>query len=774
MISRLPRADIRHCWSTDPMDRPFVPDSQLSGRGDKFRGGLIVASNREPCSHRKTGRGLKLEVPAGGLVSALDTVLRVTGGTWVAWGSGSGDREGADAAGRLWVPPASPAYTLKRVWLSPMAVKNYYQGFCNLVLWPLFHGEADRIVCETPFWDEYERTNRTFAEAILDEGGEDSTIWIHDYHLCLVPRMLRTTGPELTIAHFWHVPWPGRELFANAPHGAEIIAGLLGNDLIGFQIPLYARNFMECAAACLGASIDYDAMTVTWRGRITQVRSFPISTDFIRFDVLAGSASTAARAEWLRVKYRLPRLVGLAVDRLDYTKGISQRLRALDLFFRRNRGFRGAFTFIQVAVMTRSGEPYQRYRREIEELIAGINAEYGTADWQPIIYRKNKLEQQDLAAYYRLADVAVITPIRDGMNLVAKEYVAARGDGDGVLILGRQAGAAAELAESILVDPSDIEAFAGAIHRALTMPRREQKKRMAQLRERVQKNTIYHWVGAILDELALLPVTKRGARHALQHSDEIMTRLAGKELFLCLDFDGTLAPIVEQPELAEMPDDIRSLLTELKKRHPIAVISGRSLDDIRRRAGLPGLVYRGNHGAEMEGVAAAADGRTSLEQFLAVAHQTFACFPGVQIEDKGVTASIHFRRVEPVLLGEILVLFQGIAQKYAEKVSVTEGRKVFEIRPNGAVDKGDAMRQLMGGVGKGRLPVYMGDDTTDEDAFRAVRGAGISVSVGGSPEADYYLRNQGEVHEFLSLLASIPLPGKKLRLVADKGKEARQ
>jgi trehalose-phosphatase len=223
-----------------------------------------------------------------------------------------------------------------------------------------------------------------------------------------------------------------------------------------------------------------------------------------------------------------------------------------------------------------------------------------------------------------------------------------------------------------------------------------------------------------------------------------------------------------------MPDDIRSILTELKKHHPIAVISGRSLDDIRSRADLPGLVYRGNHGAEMEGVVEAADGRTSLEQFLAAAHQAFACFPGVQIEDKGVTASIHFRRVVPVLLGEILALFQGIAQKYAEKLSVTEGRKVFEIRPHGAVDKGDAVQQLMGGIGKGRLPVYMGDDTTDEDAFRAVRGAGISVSVGGSPEADYYLRNQGEVHEFLALLARIPLPDGKRRRAADNGKRARQ
>lgn len=722
----------------------FPLDVQLSGRGDKFRGGLIVASNREPYAHRMTDQGLQLEFSVGGVVSALDTVLRVTGGTWVAWGSGSGDREGADAGGRLWVPPENPAYTLRRIWLSAAAVENYYHGFCNLVLWPLFHDETDRIVYAPPFWAEYEKTNRVFAEAILEECRADSTIWIHDYHLCLVPRMLRGVSPDRTIAHFWHIPWPERELFACAPHGEEILAGLLGNDLLGFQIPLYAGNFMACAAACLGAGIDYDAMTVAWEGRITRIRR-------------------------LREKYRLPRRVGLAVDRLDYTKGIVQRLRALELFFRDNPDFRGKFSFIQVAVMTRNGEPYLRHRREVENRIARINAEFGTADWRPIIYFKNKLDQQDLVACYRMADVAVITPLRDGMNLVAKEYVASRGDGDGVLILGRQAGAAAELTESILVDPTDIEACAAAIHEALTLSSGEKKKRMTQLREQVQGNTVYSWVGDILDELSLLPVTKQGGKHALAHEDEIAARLAGRELFLCLDFDGTLAPIVEQPELAAIPDDIRLLLAVLQEHYPVAVISGRSLDDIRNRVGLPGLVYAGSHGAETEKGTGGDGGRAALDAFLAAVHQALACLPGVQIEDKGLTVSIHFRRIAPVLLENFLDSFQGIARKFVGTVSVIEGRKVFEIRPQGATGKGDAVRQLLEGIGKGGLPVYMGDDTNDEEAFRAVRGNGITVAVGGSTEAEFYLRNQGEVRKFLALLARISLPDEKQCYAVDEG-----
>jgi len=649
-------------------------------------------------------------------------------------------------------------------------VKNYYRGFCNQVLWPLFHGEKDRIRYRRHFWDEYRRVNQLFADSILQEAGEDATVWIHDYHLCLVPALLRAAHPQRTIAHFWHVPWPEPELFAGTAHAREIVAGLLGNDLIGFQIPSHADNFLKCAEACLGASIDRAAMTVTWQGRLTQVRAFPISIDFKKFDDLARSEETTALGTRLRAKHRLPGRVALAVDRLDYTKGIMQRLQALELFFRRYPDSRGAVTFVQIAVMTRSGEPYRSCRREIEERIAGINAEFATSEWRPVLYFRKKLEQEDLVAWYRLADLALVTPLRDGMNLVAKEYVAARYDGSGALILSTLAGAAAELSEAFLVDPNDTGAFVSAIRQALTMPEREKRTRMAGLRGQVRKNTIFHWVGEILDELALLPAVKRGARHALSHYTELQKRLAGRELFLCLDFDGTLAPIVEQPEMAALPDAIRILVAALRERYPVAVISGRSLQDLQSRVALPGLVYGGNHGAEMEGFTASVEGRSLLAAFLNEAHQAFASFPGVQIEDKGITASIHFRRVEPLCLDQFLASFEEVAGNYADTLLVSEGRKVFEIRPLGAFTKGDAVLRLMEGVGKGRIPIYVGDDSSDEDGFRAVRDAGIAVAVGGSPEAEYYLINQGEVADFLALLAGNSPPVEKPCRSADDGK----
>jgi trehalose-phosphatase len=302
------------------------------------------------------------------------------------------------------------------------------------------------------------------------------------------------------------------------------------------------------------------------------------------------------------------------------------------------------------------------------------------------------------------------------------------------------------------------------------MPDREKRTQMAGLRGQVRKNTIFHWVGEILDELALLPAVKRGARHALSQGEELQKRLAGRELFLCLDFDGTLAPIVEQPEMATLPDSIRILIEALRERYPLAVISGRSLQDLKVRVGLSGLVYGGNHGAEMEDFTASVEGRPLLAAFLNAAHQAFASLPGVQIEDKGITASIHFRRVKPLCLGQFLTSFQEIAGNFADTLLFSEGRKVFEIRPHGAFTKGDAVLRLMEGVGKGRIPVYVGDDSSDEDGFRAVRRVGISVAVGGSPEADFYLRNQGEVADFLALLAGISPADNKPCSSADDGK----
>jgi trehalose-6-phosphate synthase len=318
---------------------------QLSSRS------LIIVSNREPYVHKKAGLSIKAEKSAGGLTSALDDVLRATGGTWVAWGSGSGDRDVVDEKNGVMVPPEQPSYALKRVWLSPGEADNYYHGYSNQVLWPLCHITLDRVYYRKKFWEEYTRVNRLFADAVLEEAGTDAVVWIHDFHLCLVPQFVRERRPDLIFAHFWHIPWPDWSVFRVCPQSKEILEGLLGNDLVGFQIPLFARNFMACAQDSLGADIDHQRQTVAFRGRITRLKAFPISVDFEKFHALASSSRTGRFMKKLREQHRLEGIhVGLGVDRLEYTKALIKRLQAIHLLFERHARLRGKFTFIQIAV----------------------------------------------------------------------------------------------------------------------------------------------------------------------------------------------------------------------------------------------------------------------------------------------------------------------------------------------------------------------------------------------------------------------------------------
>lgn len=620
---------------------------------------LIIVSNREPYVHKKTGLSLKVERPAGGLTSALDDVLRSTGGTWVAWGSGSGDRDVVNENNRVLVPPEQPSYALKRVWLSSAEADNYYHGYSNQVLWPLCHITLDRVYYRKKFWEDYMRANRLFAHAVLEEAGEGTIVWFHDYHLCLAPRFVRERRPDLTVAHFWHIPWPDWSVFRVCPQTKEILEGLLGNDLIGFQIPLFARNFMTCVQECLGAEVDNRLQAVVFRGHTTRLRAFPVSVDFEKFHGLASAPRTERLMKRLREQLRLEGVqVGLGVDRLEYTKALIKRLQAIHLLFERHARLRGKFTFIQIAVSTRMKEPYISYKETVEDLIEMINKKYSTKMWRPVVYIDEKVEHEDLVAYYRLADLAVISSVYDGMNLVAKEYAASQADEKGVLILSELAGAADELEGAIPVNPYDIEGFTASIVRALGMDREEKAGRMAALRRHIRENDIYRWVADILHEIGAVSAGKSGTcRPFLEHAAEIGRKIGNKRPFIFLDYDGTLAPVVDSPDRARMTDDMRTLLGRIKEKMPVAVISGRSLRDLQDRVGMEGVVYAGNHGAEIwDGgktvlCPGTAGGRGALRGLLEALRAALASVPGVLIEDKGLTASVHFRKVDEKALG---------------------------------------------------------------------------------------------------------------------------
>ncbi len=721
---------------------------------------LIVVSNREPYIHKKTGSVIKVEMPAGGLVSAIDNVLNITGGIWIAWGSGSGDKEVVDKRNCIKVPQENPSYSLKRVWLSQKIIENYYHGYSNRVLWPLCHIALDRIYFRKRFWSDYKHANRAFAEAVLEEADDNPVIWIHDYHLCLTPKIIREKKPGLTIAHFWHIPWPDWSVLRVCPQSKEIIEGLLGNDLMGFQIPLFVKNFLSCVKECLDAKIDYRNSTVTYNGHITRLGVFPISIDYDDFDFMASSRRTVRLMRKIKDRYRLEdSYIGIGVDRLEYTKALIKRLQAIDLLLERNESLRKKFTFIQVAVHTRKKEPYHSYKQIVEEFISRINLKYSTKDWKPIIYIDTKIEHKDLVAYYRMSDIGVISSMYDGMNLVAKEYIASQVDKNGVLILSELTGAAEELHGAILVNPYDIEEFSNSLKKALRMSDEEKAGRLSVLQRHVRENDIYKWIQDILHDLLKISCMKRQeCSYLLGHIDNIKDKLKRNKIFLFLDYDGTLTPIVESPDKAFISDTIRSLIVRLKRHIPIAIISGRSLADLKEKVGIDDIILAGNHGAEIwDGKKTVIDqqslvNRKLIKEFINKLENTLSHIDGLFIEDKGVTASIHFRKMKTKNLPEFFDFFSKISVQYENSFKITSGKKVFEIRPIDAWNKGDAVEWILINKGKRKLPVYIGDDATDEDAFRKIRGKGINVCIGGSPEAEYYLKTQGEIKNFLQCL----------------------
>jgi trehalose 6-phosphate synthase len=467
---------------------------------------IIVVSNREPYMHRHAGDGIECVTTAGGLATALRPILEAGGGTWIAHGAGDADRETADAAGRLAVPPGNPAYSLRRVWLTPEQERGYYYGLANEGLWPLFHTAFQRPVFRLPDWERYREVNERFAQAVLDEAGDSPTfVFIQDYHFCLLPRLLKEAAhSRMIIAQFWHIPWPGRETFRIFPWGEELLHGLTGNDLLGFHIRHHCQNFLETVDRHIEARVDREHWTIARGGRETMVRPFPISIDFAGQESLARSPEVeAAMLGW---RHRLGLgpdvVIGAGVERMDYTKGIADRLRAIDLFFERHPLWRGRLSFVQIAAPSRSElQAYQEVEREACALAAAVNARWATDAWKPIHLINRHHGPVELTALLRLASFMVINPLHDGMNLVAKEYCASRFDEDGVLILSRFTGAHRELRESIGVNPYATHEIADAIHDALLMDPAERTRRMARMRDTIRTHNVYRWAGKIIANL---------------------------------------------------------------------------------------------------------------------------------------------------------------------------------------------------------------------------------------------------------------------------------
>jgi trehalose 6-phosphate synthase len=482
-------------WSQERLEH--VAQTRLNGTK------LIVVANREPYIHRFRHGEVEWIRPAGGLTTALDPVMRACGGVWVAHGSGDADRETADEQGRLRVPPDDPSYTLRRVWLSKEQEEGYYYGFANSALWPLCHQVYARPVFDPAHWAAYKQVNELFAEAVLEEAqGGPALVFVQDYHFALLPRLLKRARPDLVVAHFWHIPWPNPETFRVCPWGREILDGMLGNDLMSFHIQYHCNNFLETVDRTLQCRIDRERFNVERGGQTTAVRPHPISVDPRLADEYLGG-DWEARATRLRKKYRLgdrPLLVG--VDRVDYTKGIPERLLAVDRLLTDHPEWKGQFHFVQVGAPSRTHLPaYRDLTDEVQDLAERINWEHGTADWKPVVFLNEHHGPADLFVLYRTAAGCVVSSLHDGMNLVAKEFVTARGDEQGVLVLSEFTGAARELTDAVVVNPFDVQQTAAGLLAALVMPADEQRRRMRKMRQQVEDHNIYRWAGVLLSEV---------------------------------------------------------------------------------------------------------------------------------------------------------------------------------------------------------------------------------------------------------------------------------
>jgi len=506
--------DLRALLRTIDAERKFADDVTISWNPDKLRELLykqlageqiLVVSNREPYIHIQGQERVEIQRPASGLVTAVEPVMKACSGTWIAHGGGTADREVVDKNDHVRVPPENPRYTLRRIWLSEEEEKGYYYGFANEGLWPLCHIAHVRPIFRTSDWEYYEAINQRFADAVVKEATKDDpVVLVQDYHFALLPGMLRRKLPKATIITFWHIPWPNPESFGICPWREEILQGMLGSTILGFHTPFHCKNFLETVDRYLETRIEHASSTIFHGGNLTLVEAYPISIQWPSPWQDTQPSVEACRSEICEeLKIDKNCLIGLGVDRLDYTKGILERLRAVENLFENHPEMVGKFSFVQIAAPSRSVlEEYQAFEASVRALAAHINQRFAAGAYQPVYLKIEHHEPEDVNRYYRAADVCMVTSLHDGMNLVAKEYIASRDDERGVLVLSQFTGAAHELYEALIVNPYHIEQTADALYQALTMPDFEQRERMRSMRSMVRDFNVYRWAGRMLIDAA--------------------------------------------------------------------------------------------------------------------------------------------------------------------------------------------------------------------------------------------------------------------------------
>ncbi|MGI5865626.1 MAG: bifunctional alpha,alpha-trehalose-phosphate synthase (UDP-forming)/trehalose-phosphatase [Myxococcales bacterium] len=699
---------------------------------------VLLVSNRLPVTVKVEKQKVTVARSSGGLATGLSGPHQRSGGLWLGW---PGETSRLDPAQREQLDAELSALNTVPLYLSASEVNRYYESFSNGVLWPLFHYLVDRIPLLARDWKPYEEVNQRFADLVVEHFRPGDLIWVHDYQLCLVPGMLRQKLPEARIGFFLHIPFPANEVFRILPWREQLLQGLLGADLIGFHTLSYVRHFTNALLYTLGLAPAPDH--VWHQGRKVRIGAFPMGIDANSFAVLADTDEVQRDVERIRQEAYGHQIM-LGIDRLDYTKGIPRRLLAIERLLEREPALRGKLRFIQVAVPSRTKiTEYKAYRESVDLLVGRINGAYGTPYSMPIHYLFRSFSQKQITAMYRAADVMLVTPLRDGMNLVAKEFVASRTDEDGVLVLSELAGAASELGEALLVNPYDIAGTAEAIAKALAMPAEERRTRMRALRRRVFQYDVHTWAQSFVDELSReVDKPAEQSLYSKADLDELVGHLrAAARLLLLLDYDGTLVPFVGRPELAAPDPALRSLLLALARRPDtdVHVVSGRTQDVLERWLGDLPIGLHAEHGlwsrrGPDDAWRLAHEVPTDWKQLVRGVFEQFVIrVPGSFVEEKTASIAWHYRMADSEFgarqAKELHIHLTHTLANYP--IEVLPGNRVIEVRPHG-IHKGLIVERLKQEAPQATF-VAVGDDRTDEDLFAALPDSGTAIHVGPGP-----------------------------------------
>lgn len=722
---------------------------------------LITISNRLPISVKLVDDNFVYATSVGGLATGLSSTEAVRENYWVGWPGSTieAPKDQEDLKARLNQDNMQP------VFLTDHEYENFYEGFSNKTIWPLFHYFTQYTIYKKSYWEYYKKVNQLFCEEIKKIAQPDDVFWVHDYQLMLLPGMLREVFSNATIGFFLHIPFPSYEIFRTLPWRKEILEGILGSDLVGFHTYDYMRHFLSATTRIL--DIDHHLGRINLASRVVEVDSFPMGIDYDKFANAVYEKETIKEIIELRQQLGKDKII-LSVDRLDYSKGILERIIAFERFLGKYPEYQGQVTLLVILVPSRAGvEQYAQLKEQIDEAVGRINGKYNTLRWSPIHYFYRSLPFHTLAAIYYMSDVALITPLRDGMNLIAKEYIASKTDQTGVLILSEMAGASKELTEAIHVNPSDLHDIVRAIHKALTMPQQEQISRNAAMQQTLKRYNVKRWSEVFMERLRESRLATEKIKQK-QFSEDILTKMihaynvADKRLFL-LDYDGTLVDFQDDPQKVSPDEYLYNLLKKLSDNpeNQVVIISGRDKNSLERWLGKLNIGIIAEHGVwskepQQEWVQANLIDQAWKEELKAVMETFVDRTPGTFIEVKDYSLVWHYRKADQGL-AEMRVheLIDTLAQYTSSmRLQILEGNKVIEIK-NAGINKGHAAARWADRNPDGFI-LAIGDDYTDEDTFKAVTSYpnAFTIKVGHNmTAASYNIDSNRDVLRLLHVLS---------------------